>query len=68
MSNRLEIKVPDIGDFDEVEVVEILVAKGDIVAIDDGLVSIESDKATMEIPTEIAGVVAEISVSEGDKA
>lgn len=67
MSKRLEIRVPDIGDFDEVEVVEILVAKGDVVAVDDGLVSIESDKATMEIPTESAGVVAEVSVSEGDK-
>ncbi|MFK7897200.1 MAG: 2-oxo acid dehydrogenase subunit E2 [Myxococcota bacterium] len=67
MSKGLEIRVPDIGDFDEVEVVEILVAKGDVVAIDDGLVSIESDKATMEIPTEAAGVVTEVAVSEGDK-
>ncbi len=67
MSKRLEIRVPDIGDFDEVEVVEILVAKGDVVAVDDGLVSIESDKATMEIPTEAAGVVVEVCVAEGDK-
>lgn len=67
MGKLLEIRVPDIGDFDEVEVVEILVAKGDVVSVDDGLISIESDKATMEIPTEAAGVVTEVSVSEGDK-
>jgi pyruvate dehydrogenase E2 component (dihydrolipoamide acetyltransferase) len=63
----LEIRVPDIGDFDEVEVVEILVAKGDQVDVDDTLVSIESDKATMEIPSPAVGVVVELKVVEGDR-
>jgi pyruvate dehydrogenase E2 component (dihydrolipoamide acetyltransferase) len=63
----IEICVPDIGDFDEVEVVEILVAKGDVAEVDDPLVSIESDKATMEIPSTAAGTVSELRVSEGDR-
>ena len=67
MGNSIEICVPDIGDFDEVDVVEILVAKGDRVESDDPLVSIESDKATMEIPSTAAGVVAELRVCEGDR-
>ena len=67
MSQKLEIVVPDIGDFDEVEVVEILVAKGDRIEFDDPLVSIESDKATMEIPSTAAGVVLELRVAEGDR-
>lgn len=67
MGHLLEIRVPDIGDFDEVEVVEILVAKGDRVEIEDSLVSIESDKATMEIPSSATGTVVEISVVEGDR-
>ena len=67
MGKSIEICVPDIGDFDEVDVVEILVTKGDRVELDDPLVSIESDKATMEIPSPAAGVVAELRVSEGDR-
>lgn len=67
MGQSREIRVPDIGDFDEVEVVELLVAKGDTVEVDDPLVSIESDKATMEIPSSAAGVVAELHVAEGDR-
>ncbi len=67
MAQLLEIRVPDIGDFEEVEVVEILVAKGDHVEIEDPLVSIESDKATMEIPSTAAGVVVELRVVEGDR-
>ena len=67
MGKSIEICVPDIGDFDEVDVVEILVAKGDRVEFDDPLVSIESEKATMEIPSTAAGVVAELRVSEGDR-
>jgi pyruvate dehydrogenase E2 component (dihydrolipoamide acetyltransferase) len=63
----VEICVPDIGDFDEVEVVEILVAKGDHVTFEDPLVSIESDKATMEIPSTATGVVVELQVVEGDR-
>ncbi len=67
MAERIEIFVPDIGDFEDVEVVEILVSKGDAVEFDDPLVSIESDKATMEIPSTSGGVVAEIRVAVGDR-
>jgi len=67
LARPLEICVPDIGDFEEVEVVELLVAKGDVVELDDPLVSIESDKATMEIPSTAAGVVMELRVAEGDR-
>jgi dihydrolipoamide dehydrogenase len=63
----MEIKVPDIGDFDEVPVVGILVSVGDTVAIEDPLIELESDKATMEVPSPAAGVVKEIRISEGDK-
>ena len=67
MGQSVEIRVPDIGDFEDVEVVELLVAKGDVVAFDDPLVSVESDKATMEIPSTAAGVVADLRVAEGDR-
>jgi pyruvate dehydrogenase E2 component (dihydrolipoamide acetyltransferase) len=67
VAERIDIPVPDIGDFEEVEVVELLVAKGDEVAFDDPIVSVESDKATMEIPSSAAGIVLEILVSEGDR-
>ena len=63
----LDVFVPDIGDFDDVEVVEVLVAKGDEVAEEDPLCSIESDKATMELPSPHAGVVVSVAVSVGDK-
>lgn len=66
MSSLVEIKVPNIGDFDGVEVIEVLVAVGDSVAIEDSLVSVESDKATMEIPAPQAGVVKEVLVAVGD--
>ena len=66
MSNLVEIKVPNIGDFDGVEVIEILVAVGDTVAEEDSLISVESDKATMEIPAPQAGVVKELLVAMGD--
>jgi pyruvate dehydrogenase E2 component (dihydrolipoamide acetyltransferase) len=63
-----EVTVPDIGDFKEVDVVEILVKPGDTVSKDQSLVSLESDKATMEIPSPAAGVVKEIRLKVGDKA
>ena len=66
MSETIEVRVPDIGDFEDVEVVELLVGPGDEVAIDDGLISIESEKATMEIPSPAAGVVQVLHVSLGD--
>ena len=61
-----EVVVPDIGDFDSVEVIEVLVQAGDTVAVEDSLISVESDKATMEIPAPEAGVVMEVKVAVGD--
>jgi len=66
MSNIIEIKVPNIGDFDAVEVIEILVNVGDSINVEDSLISVESDKASMEIPAPQAGVVKELLVSLGD--
>jgi len=62
-----EIKVPDIGDFAEVEVIEVLVAVGDQVQAEDSLISVESDKAAMEIPAPEAGVIKELKINVGDK-
>lgn len=62
-----EIRVPDIGDFSEVPVIEIIVKPGDTVAPEDALITLESDKATMDVPSPAAGRVAEIKVSVGDK-
>lgn len=67
MSNVKPIHVPDIGDFDTVEVIEILVNVGDTVKAEQSLITVESDKASMEIPTSEAGVVTAISVKIGDK-
>jgi pyruvate dehydrogenase E2 component (dihydrolipoamide acetyltransferase) len=67
MDTLTEVAVPDIGDFSEVPVIELLVAVGDTVAIEDPLVVIESDKATMELPTPVAGVVRELLVGVGEK-
>ena len=61
-----EVKVPDIGDFSDVPVISILVGVGDTVALEDPLVELESDKATMEVPSSAAGKITEIRVSEGD--
>ncbi|HEY0505409.1 MAG TPA: FAD-dependent oxidoreductase, partial [Lysobacter sp.] len=63
----IEVKVPDIGDYDGVPVIELLVAVGDTVRKDQGLVTLESDKATMEVPSSAEGVVKEIKVKIGDK-
>lgn len=62
-----QVLVPDIGDFEDVPVIEVLVAVGDTVAAEDPLVTLESDKATMEVPSPAAGKVAEIVVAVGDK-
>ena len=62
-----EIKVPDIGDFAEVGVIEILVKPGDTVSVEQSLITVESDKASMEIPSSHAGVVKELKVAVGDK-
>lgn len=66
MANQ-QINIPDIGDFDAVEVIEVLVAVGDEVAIDDSLLTLESDKATMEIPAPFAGKITKVMVAVGDK-
>jgi dihydrolipoamide dehydrogenase len=63
----IEVKVPDIGDFKEVEVIELLVKVGDTIKVDQSLVTVESDKASMEIPASHAGVVKELKVKIGDK-
>ncbi|MEO6278833.1 dihydrolipoyllysine-residue acetyltransferase [Roseateles sp.] len=63
----VEVKVPDIGDFDEVGVIEVLVKVGDTVKVEQSLITVESDKASMEIPSSQAGVVKEIKVAVGDK-
>ena len=62
-----EVKVPDIGDFKEVEVIELLVKVGDTIKLDQSLITVESDKASMEIPSSHAGVVKELKVKIGDK-
>jgi dihydrolipoamide dehydrogenase len=67
MSNLIEVIVPDIGNFDSVDVIEVLVKIGDIVAKEDSLITLESDKASMDIPSSDAGVVKEIKVKVGDK-
>lgn len=64
---RKEVKVPDIGDFDQVPVIEVLVGAGDEVAAEDSLITLESDKATMEVPSPADGTIAEMKVSEGDQ-
>ena len=65
--STLEVKVPDIGDFTDVPVIEIFVKPGDTVAAEDSLVSLESDKATMDVPSPAAGTVKELRVKLGDK-
>ncbi|MEY4653074.1 MAG: hypothetical protein RI884_1655 [Pseudomonadota bacterium] len=65
--SRVEVKVPDIGDFSEVAVIEVLVKPGDTIKAEQSLVTVESDKASMEIPSSHAGVVQELKVKLGDK-
>ncbi len=67
MGALVDIKIPDIGDFTDVEVIEVMVKPGDAVRVDDSLITIESDKASMEVPSTAAGVVKEIKVKLGDK-
>jgi len=67
MADAIEVKVPDIGDFKDVEVIEILVKPGDAVVKEQSLITLESDKATMEIPSPEAGVVRALAVKLGDK-
>ncbi len=67
MSQIIEAKVPDIGDYHDVPVIDVCVQVGDTVRIDDALITLESDKATMDVPSSVAGVVREVKVKLGDK-
>ena len=67
MANTIEVKVPDIGDYKDVPVIEVFVKPGDNVNAEDSLITVESDKATMEVPSPAAGVVKEMRVKVGDK-
>jgi pyruvate dehydrogenase E2 component (dihydrolipoamide acetyltransferase) len=67
MSQLIDVKVPDIGDFSDVPVIELFVKVGDTIAVDDAIATLESDKATMDVPSSHAGVVKEILVAVGDK-
>ena len=64
---QVEVKVPDIGDFEEIAVIELLVKPGDTIKAEQSLVTVESDKASMEIPSSHAGVLKELKVKIGDK-
>ena len=67
MSNVIEVRVPDIGEFKDVPVIGVEVSPGDTVRAEDALVTLESDKATMEVPSPAAGTVKEIRLKVGDK-
>ncbi|MET0002279.1 MAG: dihydrolipoyl dehydrogenase [Candidatus Thiodiazotropha sp.] len=67
MSGIVEVTLPDIGDFEQVDIIEILVAVGDKIEAEDSIITLESDKATMDIPSPYAGVVKELHVKVGDK-
>lgn len=67
MSDTIEVRVPDIGDFKDIPVIEVLVKPGDTIAKETPLVVLESDKASMEVPSSAAGVVQSVAVKPGDK-
>jgi pyruvate dehydrogenase E2 component (dihydrolipoamide acetyltransferase) len=67
MGKLTEVKVPDIGDFKDIEIIDVLVKPGDEVQLEDSLISLESDKATMDIPSTAAGTVKELKVKTGDR-
>ncbi len=67
MTNTVDVKVPDIGDFSDVDIIEVLVAPGDKINAEDPLITLESDKATMDVPAPVPGTVQELKVSVGDK-
>jgi dihydrolipoyl dehydrogenase len=67
VSGTIEVRVPDIGDFTDVPVIELLVAAGDTIAAEDPLVTLESDKATMDVPSPVAGTIGQLRVKVGDR-
>ncbi|MEN9764082.1 MAG: dihydrolipoyl dehydrogenase, partial [Pseudomonadota bacterium] len=64
---QVELRVPDIGDFKEVEVIEVLVKPGDEIGVEQSLITVESDKASMEIPASVGGKLVSLAVKVGDK-
>ena len=66
MAERVELRVPELGDFADVEIIEVLVSPGDVVAVEDGLVTLETDKASMDVPASHAGKVISVDVAVGD--
>ena len=67
MSQLIEVKVPDIGDFESVPVIDLFVKVGDSIKVDDAIVTLDSDKATMDVPSTVAGIVKEVLVQLGSK-
>ena len=67
MSNLVEVKVPDIGDFAEVPIIDLFVKVGDSIKVDDAIATLESDKATMDVPSTVAGTIKEVLVQLGSK-
>ena len=67
MSELIEVKVPDIGDFKDVPVIEVFVKPGDAIKVDDPICTLESDKAAMEVPSNVAGIVKEVVIQLGTK-
>jgi pyruvate/2-oxoglutarate dehydrogenase complex dihydrolipoamide acyltransferase (E2) component len=65
VAERIELKVPDLGDFADVEIIEVLVSPGDVVAVEDGLITLETDKASMDVPASHAGTIVSVSVAVG---
>jgi len=63
----MEIRIPDIGDFADVPVIEVHVSPGSVVAAEDPLVTLESDKATMDVPSPVAGTIGEVRIAVGDR-
>jgi dihydrolipoamide dehydrogenase len=67
VADRLQLRVPDLGDFSDVEVIEIIVAPGDVVEVEDGLITLETDKASMDVPASQAGMIVSVDVAVGDR-
>src|SRR6202158_4966254 len=67
MATLVEVRVPDIGDFTDIPIIEVFVKVGDTVKAEDSLITLESDKATMDVPSPVSGVVTEVKVKVGDK-
>ena len=67
MANLIDVKVPDIGEFSDVPIIEVLVKPGDPIKAEQSLITLESDKASMEVPSPLGGVVAELKIKIGDR-